>query len=63
MLGHPDTVQDEPRGNPNELLLLQVDLTDEVVFGLGEGRIYWLIDRNDLAEGKLEHVRVVFQQT
>lgn len=62
MLGHPDVVQNDPRAGQQELLLLQVDLAEQTVFN-GEGRMYWFITASDLAQGKLDRTRAVFQQT
>lgn len=63
MLGHPDVVQDDPRAGDHELLLLQLDFAEQTVFELGEGRMYWFIAASDLAQGRLDRARVVFQQT
>ncbi len=63
MLGHPDVVQEDPRADRGEVLLLQVDFAEETVFELGEGRMFWFVAASDLAEGKLDRTRVVFQQT
>lgn len=63
MLGHPDVIQNDPRASDDELLLLQLDLGDPTVFKHGEGRVYWFVAASDLAQGKLDRTRVVFQQT
>lgn len=63
MLGHPDVVQADPRSAPHEQLLLQLDLGQQPVFEVGERRLYWLIAPDDLARGKLDRARVIYQQT
>lgn len=39
MLGHSDVVQDDPRRDPQEQLLLRLDLSQQPVFEIGEGRL------------------------
>ncbi len=45
------------------MLLLQVDLIDDALSEYGEGRMYWFIARDDLAEGRFDRARGEFQQT
>ena len=63
MLGHPDVVQDDPRRDPQEQLLLQLDFSQQPVFELGEGRLYFFFAAADLAAGRLDRARLVYQQT
>lgn len=62
MLGYPEAVQDDPRSGEDELLLLQVDGDDQAGMTWGDaGRIYYLINREDLRHHRFERVRFVFQ--
>jgi hypothetical protein len=63
MLGHPDVVQGDPRTHQHELLLLQLDLAEDTVLEHGEGRIYWFVAASDVAQGKRDRARSLFQQT
>lgn len=54
MLGHSDVVQDDPRRDPQEQLLLRLDLSQQPVFDIGEGRLYFFIATDDLAAGRLD---------
>lgn len=62
MLGHPDVIQNDPRTGRNELLLVQLDLGERAVYD-GEGRMYWFVAASDVAQGKLDRARGVFQQS
>ncbi len=62
VFGHPAIVQDDPR-TAGDMLLLQVDLSDDALDEYGEGRMYWFIARDDLAEGRFDRARGEFQQT
>jgi uncharacterized protein YwqG len=62
IFGHPAIVQDDPR-TAGDVLLLQVDLIDDALTESGEGRMYWFIAEDDLAEGRFDRARGEFQQT
>ena len=62
VFGHPALLQDDPR-TAGDVLLLQVDLVDDALNEHGEGRLYWFIARDDLAECRFDRARGEFQQT
>lgn len=62
VFGHPAIIQDDPR-TAGDVLLLQVDLIDDALNEHGEGRMYWFIARDDLAQGRFDCARGEFQQT
>lgn len=62
VLGYPEAVQDDPRSDENELLLLQVDSDDNARMMWGDaGRIYYLVGRDDLLASRFDRVRLVHQ--
>ncbi|MEJ7786961.1 MAG: hypothetical protein WKF96_19340 [Solirubrobacteraceae bacterium] len=40
-----------------------LDLIDDALNEYGEGRMYWCIARDDLAQGRFDRARGEFQQT
>ena len=63
MLGHPDAIQDDPSvGRPGTRLLLQVDSDEAVGMMWGDvGRLYYLINAEDLADRRFDRCRLHFQ--
>ncbi len=62
MLGHPDLVQKDPRDSDEALILLQVDSDDGARMMWGDvGRLYYLIQRNDLRAKRFKAGRCELQ--
>jgi len=63
MFGYPEPIQyDDPRVWEDQTLLLQVDADDDAGADWGDvGRLFFLIDRDDLAEHRFDDVRLGYQ--